>query len=175
MLKKFLAFILIVVAFLGGGYLAYRGDTLLPKEEVQTPVEKKPEISVFKNKLDPIYGNPSRLYIPDVSIDAKIIEIGTDEEGSLEAPSLWGELGWYKKSARTGQTGNLIVDGHYDDNFGRPAAFWSLKNLELDAKVYLVDSYGRVYTYKVREVFFLDIADPNRLDVLESEEGKSSL
>lgn len=176
MFKKFLLFTLILGSLVGAGYLVYTNREDLFGKEIQAPVEEeKPEVSAFKDKLDPIYGDPVRLYIPKVNIDARILEVSTDETGVLEAPAMWNELGWYRKSAKTGQIGNVIIDGHYDDNHGRPASFWTLKNVEPDDKVYLVDSYGRVYTYKVSEVFYLGIADPNRLEVLEGEEGKASL
>lgn len=179
MKKKLLTAILIFLILVSGYiYIVFQrvGDTQYDEVPQNKEAEnKEASISIFKDKLEPIYGNPTRLYVPEFNIDSQIIEVGIDEKGMLEAPTSWYQLGWYDKSARTGQNGNTVIYGHYDDNHGRPASFWNLKNLKSGDKVYLVDSYSRVYTYEVTEVFFLDITDPSRLEVLESEEGKASL
>lgn len=51
--------------------------------------------------------------------------------------------------------GNLLLNAHYDDNYGNPAVFWKLKNIKVGDKVSVLDSYGRVYDYKVTNIFAL--------------------
>jgi LPXTG-site transpeptidase (sortase) family protein len=124
--------------------------------------------SIFSDKLAPIYYRATELLAPSVNIDIELIEVGVAEDGSLETPKDWSKGGWYKKGAKAGELGNIIINAHYDDNYGRPAAFWQLKNLNLNDKVTVVDELGNSFNYTVVDIYFVDINDPNRLDVLKS-------
>ncbi len=141
-----------------------------PQEEIQTP---KP--SVFKDSLKPLYANPTRLFMNSVNVDFDIIEVGVEEDGALEAPDDWNVGGWYYKSAKPGEVGNIIVNAHYDNNFGAPAALYELKNAQINDRVFLVDSLGKVYTYKITNLFYIDILDPERLKIFDKVYDKSEL
>lgn len=143
------------------------GEGSVPQTEV--------EPSVFSEALKPIYSAPTRVYADAVKIDANIIEVGVTESGAMDTPKEWLSAGWYKKSAKPGEPGNLIVNAHYDDSFARPAAFWELKNLKSGDKVYIVDGFGKTYTYQVTELLHIDISDPNRLHIFESDESKAHI
>ena len=99
-------------------------------------------------------------------------EVGVEEDGSLGIPSSWYTGGWYEKSSRAGEGGVIILDGHYDDDTGSPAAFWELKSLNVNDKVFLVDDVDRVFTYEVYEVVYVDMQDPNRLELAFASDPK---
>ncbi|KKS66670.1 MAG: Peptidase C60 sortase A and B, partial [candidate division WWE3 bacterium GW2011_GWB1_42_6] len=109
------------------------------------------------------------------NISADIIEVGLQTDGTLDTPKKWNEAGWYKKGAKPGEDGNVIINAHFDDNFGRPAAFWQLKNATVGDTVLLEDSLGRQYAYQIVDSLLVDINDPDRLKVLEDTDGKSEL
>lgn len=134
-----------------------------------------PKQSVFEEELKPIYAEPSRLYMRETVIDLPIIEVGVEEDGTMEAPEDWNVGGWYRKSAKPGQMGNVIINGHYDNNFGAPAAFYELKNAKINDKVFIVDSLGKVYTYRITNLFYIDILDPERLKVFDDVHDRSEL
>lgn len=136
------------------------------KEVVALRAEEK--LSVFQPALRPIYGSPKRIIIDSLDLKIDVISIGVDFDGYIETPKDWNVAGWYKNSAGPSETGNMLIDGHYDDNYGRPAAFWKLKNLKSGDKVSILDSYGRFYDYTVVNSYYVDINDPARLKVLES-------
>jgi LPXTG-site transpeptidase (sortase) family protein len=138
----------------------------------QEIVEKE---SVFAKSLSPIYAPPVRLYSDRNLIDLALIEVGVEENGTMEAPKDWNLGGWFYRSSKPGQRGNIIVNGHYDDEFGRPAAFYQLKNLTIGDRVFLVDEFGRNYPYQITEIFYIDIDDPNRLTILEDVDDNSEL
>lgn len=131
--------------------------------------------SAFTKALEPIYDKPKRLYTETHGIDISLIEVGVEPDGKLENPKDWNVGGWFYKSSKPGEHGNIIINAHYDNNWGAPAAFWKLKNIVVDDKVYLVDSLGKIHTYKVTKSFYLDIDDPNRLSIFEDVEDKSEL
>ncbi len=150
--------------------------------------------SLFSEVLEPIYSRPLKIYAETTTgkdtpistttvtatthkklFDLQIVEVGVATDGSMETPKNWMEAGWYDKSAKAGEKGNVFINAHYDNNYGGPAAFWSLKNLNEDDKVFLIDEYGKTHTYVVFKVFYVDINDPARLDVLKSGDGERIL
>jgi len=160
-----LTWITLILWVLLGFVLSIEGySEFLSQENLEESVV---EVSAFADKLEPIYTKPLRLVSETTGIDLPIVEVGVDSLGVLQAPKDWNVTGWYVKSARPGQVGNLIINGHYDDNFARPAAFYNLKNIKIGDKVMVVDKLGRSYEYLVVESFFLDIEDPNRLAFLD--------
>lgn len=154
-----------ILIFSGGFLYVFTGGfDFKDQEEV---VEEKTIFSAFEEALEPIYGTPKKLIIKSVDLKVNISSVGVDLEGYLETPEDWEIAGWYRKSARPAEIGNVIISAHYDDTSGRPAAFWGLKNVSLDDRVTVLDSYGRAYNYRITEFYYLDINDPERLQVLE--------
>ncbi len=146
--------------------------------------------SLFADVIKPTYMKPVRLVGTTYSgmdagsnealngkilFDLDIVGVGVLEDGSMEAPKNWSEAGWYTKSAKPGDVGNVFINAHYDDNFGRPAAFWSLKNLVEGDKVSVIDEYGLIHTYEVFKVFHVDINDPSRLDIIKGNTSEKTL
>ena len=140
-----------------------------------TPEVAGEQTSIFENKLEPIYTQPERIIISKLNIDKQLVDLGVNEVGVMETPKNFMDLGYYVKSAKVGQKGNLIIAGHYDDTSARPAAFWLLKNLIEGDRVVVVDKYKRTYTYVVTDSFLVDIDDPNRLQVIEKDSDSSEL
>ena len=146
----------------------------------------QPENSAFNPALTPIYAKPIKLSAKtlDVSgqsiklvttLDLNLVEVGVDHENRMKTPDNWDEGGWYLKSSRPGEEGNLIINAHYDDALGNPAAFWNLKVLKVGDIVGIQDSLGRTYKYQVTEKFYLGVNAPDRLQVLEDEKDKSTI
>jgi LPXTG-site transpeptidase (sortase) family protein len=167
-LKKFIPFTLAIALFVFLGLGIYR---LNKKAAVQKPKEVLGEQTAFKKALEPIYTRPERLIIKSVGVDAIVEPVGVADDGSLETPKISKDAGWYKDGAMPSQSGNMIINAHYDDNYGRPAAFYQLKNVKLDDTVSVLDAYGRRYEYKVISYELVGINDPDRLKVFKSDES----
>ena len=159
---------LILVATIGYGIYSFGGKYL--KSKKAEPTSEITE-SVFQKAMEPIYANPQKIKIDGVGISAQIVQVGVAEDGSLETPKDWKEAGWYYKSSKPGQPGNLIINAHYDDNFGNAAAFWQLKNVKVGDTVSVLDDFGRKYEYQISEYNLISINDPNRSDVFKSDES----
>ena len=146
-----------------------RNEQTLSSNEVLDPLQ-----SVFAELKKPLYFKPVEIQIGKT--DLEIEEVGLQKDGTLGIPSDWKIVGWYARSAKPGQEGNVIMDGHYDTDTGAPAAFWDLKTLTPNDKVTLKDESERLFTYKVVEVFYVDMDDPGRARVFdEGLEDKSEL
>ena len=142
---------------------------------IDTNISRNDIPSIFKEEIKPLYGEATTLQVPSVGLELNLQSVGLDSNQALEAPKDWQVGGWYKYGARPGELGNIIIDGHYDDNYGKPAAFWQLKNIKVDDKVLIEDRYGKTYTYTVTESFLVSINDPNRLQIFEGDENHSLL
>lgn len=131
------------------------------------------EVSAFRELKEPLYFDPKSLMFTTNSRETslKVIEVGLGDSGQLETPPNWTDAGWYYKSARPGEKGNVIIDGHYDNNVGFPAAFWALKSIKVNDKVILKDKLNRSFTYKVTDTFYVDIDDPERLQVFKESDN----
>lgn len=131
--------------------------------------------STFEKLAEPEQIAPKQLKLERLGIAAKIYPVGRDEANIMETPESWEYLGWYIGSSRIGAEGNIIINGHYDDNKGRPAVFWQLKNAVAGDTVSLVDEYGRFHDYTIVEIYYVDIDSPDRFQVFESPEGQKTL
>lgn len=153
-----------------------RGSTL-GEDSVRQSAESTVVNSAFGSSLQPVYSAPVRLYSDAGHIDTLVEAIGLAEDGALGVPSGWYTAGWYKDGARPGAQGNVIIAAHYDTDYtgNGKGAFWGLKNLQTDDRVYIVDRFDKLHTYQVSEIFYLDISDSNRLRVFESTPGKSEI
>jgi LPXTG-site transpeptidase (sortase) family protein len=151
--------------------------TVLSKGSTETTeaVSTKEKTSVFETELKPIYVEPVKLVIESASINIDLVPVGVLEDGSLETPKKWSEGGWYNRGAKVPEAGNVIINAHYDDNYGRPAAFWNLNKVKVDDTLSVTDAIGRVYKYKVTDVFYIGISDPNRLSIFSSDKSKNEL
>ena len=184
---KVIAYLTYLIVWLGSavaGYFLYPGFLcdLWPERAICSVANTTNSVanasqneppSAFAKNTAPIYASPSRLYSTAISLNADLIPTGVNETGQLEVPKDWAVAGWYYKSSKVGEEGNILINGHYDDNYGRPAAFWNLKNIKLGDKVYLVDSFGREFSYQVNSIFYVGINDADRMERVLEAEGAS--
>lgn len=172
---SYLAIILVSSITFGSTILAVKqgwvGSSLNEKnqiQEVQAATDEKD--SIFEELKKPLAFAPVKIDIGEGPL--YIERLGLKVDGGLEDPDKWENAGWYKKGAKPGEEGNVIIAGHYDDSTGKPAAFWGLKNLNVNDKVLLVDELNRTFTYNITETFYIDIDDPKRLSVFEESDLK---
>ena len=135
-----------------------------PAPQVKAQTSVKSPFELLNKKM---YFPPVRVFTAEKTIDVSLARVDVGADGALQTPLQWDTGGWFVKSAKAGENGNTIINAHYDTNNGAPAAFWELKNLKEGDKVFLLDEMGRFFDYKVARVFYIDINDPNRLDILE--------
>ena len=178
----------LICGYILGGYLVYASEAQFPVESesrvlsVGDAGEKHAETgtsafetgtSAFKEFAQPIFTLPVRLEIDQYGINIELTPLGVNSAGQLEVPTNPSEGGWYYKSAKPGEEGNVLINAHYDDAYGRPAAFFNLKSVKVNDTVVLVDSYDRQFPYRVTEVYYISIYDENRVERLLESQGHS--
>lgn len=109
--------------------------------------------------------------LPQIGVDAPIVPVGLEPDGSMGAPSGPDEVGWYQYGPSPGQLGNVLLDGHVDwtdPATGRPrtAVFWDLTKLSAGSKV-IFSAGERQYVYAVTEKRRYRWDDPEGASVLQ--------
>jgi sortase (surface protein transpeptidase) len=73
-------------------------------------------------------GVPTRLLIPAVGVDAPVIPLGRNPDGTAQVPSSVWYTGWYDLGPRPGQLGPAVILGHVD-SYTSPGVFYRLRSL----------------------------------------------
>ncbi len=93
-------------------------------------------------------GDPVRVRIPAIGVDAALVRLGLNADGSLQVPP-FEVAGWYVGRSRPGEPGPAVVAAHVDSTTG-PAVFYRLKHLRGGDLIH-VDYGDATVTFGVRE------------------------
>ena len=91
---------------------------------------------------------PARLAIPAIGVDAPVIELGLEPDGTLEVPENYSDAGWWSRGAKPGARGPAVIAGHVDSKDG-PAVFYELGELERGDEIVVSDRRGRQVRFAV--------------------------
>ena len=93
---------------------------------------------------------PTRIRIPAIKVDANMVELGLNKNGSLQVPSDPKTVGWYVGGPRPGGVGPAVMVGHLDSVHG-PEIFWNLKNLQIGDTIQVAREDGSTVTFRVTD------------------------
>jgi LPXTG-site transpeptidase (sortase) family protein len=93
-------------------------------------------------------GDPLRVRIPAIGVDAPLVRLGLNPDRTLEVPG-YDESGWYTGGSRPGDRGPAVIAAHVDSRTG-PAVFYRLRELKAGDAVH-VDYRDGTVTFSVRE------------------------
>jgi sortase (surface protein transpeptidase) len=93
--------------------------------------------------------DPVRLEIGVLGIDAPVIAVGLNPDGSMEIPDDVDEVGWYAPGVRPGEAGSAVLAGHVDNRTQGKGAFFDIGRLEVDDTLVVVDAEGGRRTWAV--------------------------
>ena len=118
------------------------------------PSVSAPETSAAEPAAGPAAGpgRPTRIAIPSLNLDAVVVPVGIEDDGTMEIPGAI-EAGWYRFGPRPGSTkGSAVIAGHVDHK-KTPGVFIGLRSLEIGQEVVVTDDGGIDHRYVVRERF----------------------
>jgi hypothetical protein len=97
---------------------------------------------------------PTRITIPKIKVDAAIIPVGVNENGTVQVPPLnRAQLaGWYRFGATPGEPGNTVIVGHVDSAKIGPAVFFRLGALRPGDTIGVTRADGRLATFVVERI-----------------------
>ena len=73
-------------------------------------------------------GTPRRITIRRIHVDAGLVPLGVNSDGTLKVPTDFGLAGWYRLGTKPGGRGPAVIVGHVDSESG-PAVFYRLGTL----------------------------------------------
>jgi LPXTG-site transpeptidase (sortase) family protein len=93
---------------------------------------------------------PVGIRIPGIGVDAPVMEVGTNADGTVQVPPLdvHNLTGWYRYGPAPGQRGPAVILGHVDSLTGI-SVFYYLKDLHAGDKVYVTLADGKVAPFVV--------------------------
>lgn len=91
---------------------------------------------------------PRKISIPKLGAEARILKLGVTASGAMAAPANIFDTGWYDQSAKPGEAGAMLIDGHVHGP-SKPGVFHQLKTLKSGDEITVERGDGQTFTYKV--------------------------
>lgn len=113
--------------------------------------------------------------IPKLGVHARVLQVGVTSDGALGTPANVFDTAWYTGSAKPGQPGATVIDGHVS-SWTTNGVFYGLKTLTAGDTIQIEKGDGTTLPYVVKKVVTYDA---NNVDMqsllLPAEAGKSGL
>jgi hypothetical protein len=92
---------------------------------------------------------PKYITVPSLGIYARVIEVGVTKSDAVGTPSNCYDTAWFNQSAKPGQNGATLIDGHVLCPV-HGAVFTQLKNIQDGAQIIITMGDNSTYSYTVR-------------------------
>ena len=113
---------------------------------------------------------PRALYINRLSVAARILPMGVNTDGTMQAPYHIDDTGWYAEGVKPGEKGAVFIDGHAS-GATRKGVFAYLDTLKPGDSVRLEKGSGAILAYEVVYVESVPLEKLDMRTVLQSYEG----
>ena len=144
---------LLVAIFVGLIIFLFLIFYFIPESPIQNSLallSEKINIPLIESSASPA-GQPMRLKIPSINVDATVEYVGLAFDGSMDIPKNSDNVAWFKFGPRPGEIGSAVMAGHFDRANGAPAVFNSLSKLREGDRLYVEDEKGIVTVFVARE------------------------
>jgi LPXTG-site transpeptidase (sortase) family protein len=108
----------------------------------------------------------TRLVVPSLGIDAPIITLGVDPDGTMQSPDNPTDVAWYSFSGLPGEGSNIVMAAHLDFVNHGPAVFYRLKEAQPGDGLELALEDGTIARYAVLDVTLYDEATAPVLEIV---------
>lgn len=137
------------------------------------PSEEDPPINLSSYSVAPDI--PKLLTIEKIGVNARVRRLGVNANNVLKAPANIFDVGWYDGSAKPGENGTVVLDGHVSGPT-KHGVFYSIGTLKAGDKVQLERGDGKKFNYIVTgtQVYDNDKVDMAKV-MTSSEPGKAAL
>lgn len=106
----------------------------------------KTSASIPKSGID-----PERIIIPEIGVNAKVIDLGLNSDGTLEVPENYAETGWWTGGSKPGEKGSAVIVGHLDSKTS-PAVFYKLPSLKAGDLIKVTNTAGEIVNFEVERL-----------------------
>jgi sortase (surface protein transpeptidase) len=125
------------------------------------PAESKPQDNNYLEKYTVAADLPRIITIPSINVNARVMQVSMDNEGRVGVPKNGYDTAWYMGSARPGEAGATLIDGHVSTTAGS-AVFGKIKKLVAGDKIQIETGDRRKLSYTVTSV---ETVDSDKVDM----------
>ena len=94
---------------------------------------------------------PIRVQIPAIGVDSELMDLGLQDDGTLEVPPSGFPAGWFTGAPTPGEQGPAVLAGHVDWG-GAPGVFWALRDVVAGDEITVSRADGSSAVFRVTEV-----------------------
>lgn len=135
------------------------------------PEETPPSEAMYTAHITAPDG-PRYLQIPTLGVKARVLQVGLNGSGALDAPKNIFDTGWYSASAKPGVgAGAVLIDGH-STGLTKEGVFTKIGVLAPGHKIQVIRGDGKVVSYNVVKVEKLPNAQVDMVSLLLSVDPK---
>jgi sortase (surface protein transpeptidase) len=109
--------------------------------------------------------SPRYLTIPKLGVYARVLSVGLTSQGALSTPGDVYDTAWYNQSAKPGQPGAILIDGHIS-SWTTNGVFYNLKSLLPGDQIKVERGDGSMFNYKVAKVQTYSADNVNMTEVV---------
>jgi hypothetical protein len=89
--------------------------------------------------------------IPAIGVDSDLMDLGLQDDGTLEVPPEGFPAGWFTGAPTPGELGPAILAGHVDWD-GSPGVFYRLRDLVPGDEIRVVREDGSTVVFRIQRV-----------------------
>jgi sortase (surface protein transpeptidase) len=94
---------------------------------------------------------PTRIRIPGLGVDSKLLDLGLNPDGTVEVPKSPTVAGWYDRGVRPGAPGPAVILGHVDSRAG-PGVFIKLSQVKVGTLVRVDRADGSFAMFRISKL-----------------------
>ena len=130
---------------------------------VESPTTDTSEAPVDVNDKSYIVApdKPRALIMPSIGVHGFVQQVGETTDSAIDVPNNINLAGWYKNSAKPGDVGLSIIDGHVSGKYN-PAIFKNLQNLKTNDIFTIEFGDGHRKEFKVASIGNFTLNDANQ-------------
>ena len=117
---------------------------------------------------------PATLTVPAIGVTAAVEQVGKRADGTMQAPTKFGDVAWYSLGAKPGEAGNAVIAGHVNNALTKTGVFEHLSNLKVGDAIVVSDVSGKTLTYFVIKLETYPASDAPAASIFTGE-GPSQL
>jgi len=130
-------------------------EVVLPEPSAPEPSAPDPEPEPASEPYGIERAVPLRVRIGAITVDAPIVRVGLEVDGSMEIPERVAEIGWYDPDERgvaPGAAGTAVLAGHVDSRTQGRGALYDLRDLRVGEIIELDLTDGRMQRWRITEL-----------------------
>jgi hypothetical protein len=118
-------------------------------QTTRTPAATGPRIPISSHpRLRRQMPVPVRISVPVINVNAPLVALGRNADGSAKVPRSFGVAGWFRPGPEPGERGAAVILGHVDSKSG-PGVFYRLKALRRGDRILIRLRTGELLPFTV--------------------------